>query len=345
MSPSPLVSVVMSVYNGEKYLAEAIESILNQTFSDFEFIIIDDGSTDETEAILDGFHNSRIIRCKNEQNIGLTRSLNKGLEMARGEYIARMDADDVSFPKRLAKQVDFLDSHTDIGVLGTGIQLVDELGAPGATMLFPTEPGVIKWQLFFYCPIVHPSVMIRRTVYERFDGYSPDLPYVEDYDLWLRITPGIKIANLPDVLLGLRKHNESVTNVRRQVHLENALRAAQRAVSLALGQQVSLDRVRALRRPRSITTARGMLDTATLIRQLYLICTSDVSTLEKKKIRKDAANKLLNLAMVCIRINPGFSMLIGGWAIRLSPASLFRMVVSTANRAVRYLWRHLVLTG
>jgi len=115
----PKISVIMSVYNGEKYLREAIESILNQTFRDFEFIIINDGSTDKTSEILSSYNDPRIVIINNKRNIGLTKSLNKGLKMVKGEYIARQDADDVSLPERLERMVNFLDMNRDVGLLGS----------------------------------------------------------------------------------------------------------------------------------------------------------------------------------------------------------------------------------
>ena len=339
----PKVTVLMSVYNGERYLREAVDSVLAQTFTDYEFVIVDDGSTDDTAAILDSYADPRIVRLTNERNIGLTESLNRGLSIAQGMYVARMDADDVSLPERFAKQVQFLDEHPDIGVLGTGFEVIDDVGTPGVKVLFPTEPGLVRWQMFFHCCIVHPSVMVRRTVYERLGGYNPDVRHSEDYELWLRAALETQIANLPDVLFQLRKHDQNKSIVNIHLDLRSVLIADQRALSVALGQQVSLDRVRALRDPRSITTARDMLDTAALVQQLCLVYTSNVSVSEKKQIRKDAANRLYNLATACVRMNPAFSIIVWGWAIRLSPESLPRIIASTANRTVRYLGRHLVL--
>jgi len=339
----PKVTVLMSVYNGERYLREAVDSVLAQTFTDYEFVIVDDGSTDGTATILDNYADLHIVRLTNEHNIGLTESLNRGLSIAQGMYVARMDADDVSLPERFAKQVQFLDEHPDISVLGTGFQIIDDVGTRGVKVLFPTEPSLVKWQMFFYCPIVHPSVMVRRMVYERLGGYNPDVHHSEDYELWLRAPPETKFANLPDVLLQLRKHDQNKSIVNIHLDLQSVLIADQRALSAALGQQVSLDRVHALRDPRSITTARDMLDTAALVHQLYLVCTSNVSIPEKKQIRKDAANKLHKLATTCVRLNPAFSIIIWGWAIRLSPESLPRIIASTPMRTVRYLGRHLAL--
>ncbi len=128
MSENPKVSVIMSVYNGDKYLREAIESILNQTFTDFEFIIVNDGSTDNSLEIIESYDDERIKTINNKKNIGLTKSLNKALKFAKGKYIARQDADDVSLPNRFEKQVEYLDSHPEVALVGTSVYLIDENG-------------------------------------------------------------------------------------------------------------------------------------------------------------------------------------------------------------------------
>jgi glycosyltransferase involved in cell wall biosynthesis len=147
----PRISVVMSVYNGEKYLRQAIESILQQTYTDFEFIIIDDGSTDSSREIIQSYDDKRIRLVINEQNIGLTKSLNKGIRLAKGEFIARMDADDISLPQRFEKQVAYLDSHPEVGVLGTYANIIDHRGKIINNIIFPTEHETILWtMLLFY---------------------------------------------------------------------------------------------------------------------------------------------------------------------------------------------------
>ena len=141
----PKVSVVMSVYNGERYLSEAIESILQQTFTDFEFIIVDDGSTDGTGSILGNCTDSSIVHLRNRENIGLTRALNRGLEVASGEFVARQDVDDVSFPSRLARQVSYLEKNPSVGVLGTQMEMVDESKRVVRTYKAPCSHSLIVW--------------------------------------------------------------------------------------------------------------------------------------------------------------------------------------------------------
>jgi len=209
---SPLVSVVMSVYNGERYLREAIESILTQTFADFEFIIIDDGSTDASRDIILSYGDSRIRLVDNERNLGLTRSLNRGLQLARGEYVARQDADDVSMPERLARQVAFLDTNPHIVLLGTWAQEIDAEGRALVTREPPCECAAIRWMLLFDNPYIHTSVILRRaTVLKEVGFYNEKYAYAQDYDLWSRIARVFPVANLPEQLVKFRISRESMS--------------------------------------------------------------------------------------------------------------------------------------
>lgn len=199
---SPKVSVIMPVYNAQNYLNEAIDSILSQTFTDFEFIIIDDGSTDNSLPIIKSYTDPRILLIRNETNLKLITSLNKGINLSRGTYIARMDADDVSLPERLARQVDFMDQHPDIAVCGTWVEL---FGSCKQTFWqFADDPATAKCVLLFGCCVAHPSAILRRSVLEFGFRYSPLYSHAEDYGLWVQIATKYKITNLPQVLLKYR---------------------------------------------------------------------------------------------------------------------------------------------
>jgi glycosyltransferase involved in cell wall biosynthesis len=201
----------MSVHNGERYLREAVDSILAQTYSDFEFIIIDDASTDGTAAILDGYDDARIVRVRNAENLGLTRSLNLGLEMARGEYVARMDADDVSEPTRLDEQVAYLGTHPDVAVLGSWCRLIDPGGQVVTESRYAEDRPVIEWRMCFGCAVTHPSVMMRRSSIVAVGGYDPDYRYAQDYELWTRcIRNGIAVSVLGRFLLRYRLSAEGI---------------------------------------------------------------------------------------------------------------------------------------
>ena len=205
-----LVSVIMPVYNGAMYLNEAITSILRQTYSNFEFIIINDGSTDLSEEIILSFSDSRIVYVKNPENYRLIKTLNLGFSMAKGRYIARMDADDISHPDRLLKQVDFLDHNIEYGLVGTGVNL---LNSEKKQLLYHTDHSSLKFALAFYCPFIHPSVMIRKNVLEGMDViFDNRYLHAEDYELWTRLAFKTKMANLPEYLLNYRMHDAQISS-------------------------------------------------------------------------------------------------------------------------------------
>ncbi len=211
----PKISVLMSVYNSAAFLEEAVDSILSQTFSDFEFIIVNDGSTDESGDILANLaeKDKRIQLIENEENIGLTRSLNKGLAQAKGEYIARMDADDISFPQRLEKQVAYLEKHAKVGLVGSQYDLCDADGKVTASgERLPENNLSIQWRLLFRNSFIHSSVMIRRRALELVeDNYNVELPYAQDFELWSRVARISRVANLPEVYVYLREHDDRIT--------------------------------------------------------------------------------------------------------------------------------------
>ena len=210
----PLVSVVMPAYNTEKYISEAIESILNQTFKDFEFIIIDDGSTDKTWEIIQSYaeKDKRIIPVKNEKNLKISRTLNKGIAMSKGKYIARMDADDWSYPSRLEKQVEFMERNTDVVVSGGYIVVCDETLSPVYVRKYPVTDKSIRSKMFIYNPFAHPSVMFRTfPIKEEKCVYDHNLHGAEDYDLYFRLGKRGKFANLNDVILKYRISDNSVS--------------------------------------------------------------------------------------------------------------------------------------
>jgi len=209
---SPRVSVIMPMYNAESYLKDAVDSILNQTFQDFELIILDDASTDNSTSILDSYSDSRIVRYTSDKNIGLANILNIGLKMAKGEYIARMDSDDISLPARLQIEVDYLDSHPKIDLVSCGMQQFD---LANRTMLYKESFWLVCYNAFFFSPILHASSMWRKKSFE--DNalcYRQERVPSEDYDLWVRaLCKGLKLINIPEVLYKYRIHgNQNTTN-------------------------------------------------------------------------------------------------------------------------------------
>lgn len=212
---STLISVVMSVYNSEKYLAEAIDSILNQTYTNFEFIIINDGSTDNSLAIIQAYmlEDSRIVLISRE-NRGLPYSLNEGVSIAKGEYIARMDADDISLPSRLEEQIDFMQKN-NIDVCGSSIQVFGE-NIRNKIKIYPTSNNEIKFVLILMSPFAHPTVIMKHTIFDKVK-YN-NFKTAQDYDLWTQVAlQGYKMANLDKVLLKYRSHSEQITVTKIQI--------------------------------------------------------------------------------------------------------------------------------
>lgn len=212
----PKISVVMSVYNGEKYLREAVESVLNQSFKDFEFIIINDGSSDKSLEILKEFQQKdERIKLVSRENKGLIYSLNEGVKMAQGEYIARMDVDDVSVPNRLEKQLKYAQDN-DLAMCGTWAEGIDSLGNKVKNMDYPpTNISYIRKDIFLHNPFIHPSVMFRKDIFEKVGGYKDFYKYIEDYELWTRIVFKYKTGNIPEVLLKYRLHEDQITRKKR----------------------------------------------------------------------------------------------------------------------------------
>jgi len=240
------VSVLMAVHDGEKYLRQAVDSILAQTFSDFEFIIVDDGSSDNTIPMLEKYaaEDRRIVLVRNKINLGLARSLNFGLDLAKGEYIARMDADDVSLPERFAVQVLFLDTHPKVGALATAANLIDAQGMVGPLVQFPEQHVRLQWIMcFFENPIIHPSVMLRRKVIGDKGGYDESFITSQDFDLWSRMAQSTELANIQDVYLHLRKHEENISHTRYHQQQADALRISASLISSILNFRIQPARI------------------------------------------------------------------------------------------------------
>jgi hypothetical protein len=204
----------MAVYNGSPYLQEAVESVLAQTFTDFEFLVVDDGSTDDSATVLARYaEDPRLRVLTNMRNVGLTRSLNKALTTAAGELIARQDADDRSLPHRFLRQVEFMDANPAIALLGSDVRIIDDAGRPRrrrADYRARTALGA-RWQLLFGNPFIHSAVMFRRDVIlDQLGGYDETCPLSQDFELWSRVMAGFNACNIGEVLLDHRTHARSI---------------------------------------------------------------------------------------------------------------------------------------
>jgi glycosyltransferase involved in cell wall biosynthesis len=208
----PRVTVLLAVYNGAAHLGAAIDSILGQTYHDFELLIVNDGSTDRSREIVLSYRDPRIRLLDNERNLGLATSLNIGMAAASGEYVARQDADDVSEPNRLERQVQFLDAHPHVALAGTWYSEIDGAGRLLARHELPRDWTAIRWALLFFCPFIHSAVMLRRTpVLSQIGGYDESLTCSLDYELWTRIARSMAVANLAEYLVRWRTHAASMT--------------------------------------------------------------------------------------------------------------------------------------
>jgi hypothetical protein len=222
---TPEVTVLMSVCNGSKYLGQAIESVLSQTFHNFEFLIVDDGSTDGSSRLIQSFADPRIRLVNNSTNIGLTKSLNRGLRLARGSLIARHDADDISHSTRLAKQVACLDEHPEIALVGTQFRVIDELGRVIQEIgdYRAQSQFALEWQLLLGNPFTHSTVMFRNDiVLNALGGYDEGFEYNQDFELWSRLLAQYRATNLPEALLDYRVHADSMGGRRGPAVLEGA---------------------------------------------------------------------------------------------------------------------------
>ena len=251
----PKISVIMPVYNAEKYVAEAIKSILNQTYDDFELIIINDASQDKSLEIIKSFDDSRIKLLNNKTNLGCTISLNKGIKIAKGEYIARMDSDDISLPERFSKQIDYLEKNPRISVVGTYLISIDENGNENKPKANISSQSIIdnfdiflKWKLFFGNCFAHPTIMARKKVFDHLGLYQNQWKYAEDYEMWLRISlTQYSINNLPDTLLKYRCHKNNISIIHNKTQVQTANLLSQKYISQLLGKNISLSIVKMIK--------------------------------------------------------------------------------------------------
>lgn len=234
---SPLVSVVMVACNVERFLAEAVESVLGQTFSNFEFIVVDYGSTDASKDIVTGYaaQDTR-VRMHPIPHCGLGEARNAACSLARGRYIAIMDADDAALPERLQLEVEFMESHPRVGLLGAAVQWINAAGQPLYIGRVPTEDRQLRTAMAFHCPFWQPTVLLRKEAFVRSGGYRDAFAPAEDYDLWLRVTEEYECANLGEVVLKYRIHPQQVS-IQRKKQQTLGILAAQRSAAMRLAGQ------------------------------------------------------------------------------------------------------------
>ena len=302
---NPSVSVVMGVFNGGDFLAQAVESILCQSFKDFEFIIVDDGSNDASASTLDAFQGRDArIRVVHQQNSGLIHALNRGCALARGRYIGRMDADDVALPGRLASQVALLESRPSVVLVGGAVDYIDAKGNKLLTSRNPLTDKEIKRALLDSSVFWHPTVLFSREAFASLGGYR-NIPDAEDYDLWLRMAECGELANLPQVLLRYRLHSQQVSVLRCEAQALGALAARASATARRKGHYDPIPGMPEITASTLLQIGVSHRDLQTTIARSYLSCSRNMSLL------KDHASALSMLRVLhSLRFNKA-----KGWVI------------------------------
>lgn len=292
----PIISVVMSAYNSERFISEAIESILDQTFTDFEFIIIDDGSTDNTLEIINNYSNQddRIRIVINENNIGLAKSLNKGIALAKGKYIARMDADDVSMSNRLQEQLAYLEDHQEITALGSNVIITSHIGEIKTKTNNLLRPVQIKWATFFGNHAVHPTLMVRSCIFLNDDiHYNEDLETTQDYDLWVQITSNYQLANLQDHLVNVRVIPSGISQTFPNIQKKNNLKIRKALINNTVGIRFWDDVIEGTKKPFILSNdgTRFLSILAILLLRIKFI-PSSFEKIDKEFVRNDIAYRI-----------------------------------------------------
>ena len=231
LTPMPLVSVLMSVHDDAAFVGEAVESVLGQTLGDLELLVVDDGSADATPDVLAGFTDSRVTVLRNDAVLGLATSLNRGLDAAQGRYVARLDADDVALPDRLARQVERLHARPAAAAVGTAVIDVDARGRRGRTHVMPRGARLLRWQALFSSPFFHPTVLVDRELLDSHGlRYDPSFLESEDYDLWTRLFAFADGDNLPQALVLKRVHGAQASQRRSDLQQSFQQRVAVREI-------------------------------------------------------------------------------------------------------------------
>jgi glycosyltransferase involved in cell wall biosynthesis len=286
------VTVVMPVYNAERYLCKAIESILGQTHRDIEFIIIDDGSTDSSAEIISHYKDSRIRFLQNEENLMICRTLNRGIEAATGQYLARMDADDVAYPNRLAVQLDFLRSHPTIAGVGARMRTTR-----GTVWKNPSDPQELHAAMYFANSLFHPTLFIRTSVFHDMTlRYDDQYLYAEEWDLWFRILRNHQLANIPYVLMDYRFHAASSGELYRPQRFEFCSRVLHREWSLLGLSDSQIDQIV---RHSALGEPVSRLDELESHGE-FLVTTAYRALLSNEKIGQKAVSRVINRQLYCL---------------------------------------------
>jgi len=338
----PAITVLMPVYNAAPFLRAAVDSILNQSFGDFEFLIINDGSTDDSAAILTSYADARIRVVHNERNLGITAALNRGLRLARAELVARQDADDVSLPTRLGVQMAFLRNHPDVVLLGTRGTCISRDGRKLHPIGSPATDAVsIRWVLCFENPFIHGATIFRRgPVVTDLGGYDPGLPYCEDFGLWSKLAGVGPVANLPDRLVLYREHSASLmATMPATLPRERACVLKATLLATFPGRRLSTADLELLnylpRGPRRSESA-AFLRLVGLLLADYV--TANPEARRSSSFSQTVASQYASLAALLARHKDPATLVAGWQALCWSPAGALAVFTRAVRRRLR--WTH-----
>jgi len=330
----------MPVYNGERFVVEAVRSIFAQTFDDFECVVVDDGSTDGTAKLLEAeqARDSRLVVHRQPSNLGFRAALNTGCALARGELIARMDADDISEPTRFEQQVAFLRAHPEVGVVGSAMQVIDDHGVRGRVKSYPAGGGLAAWSMLFFNSLGHPSVMMRRALLEAAGWYPAGrVGGTEDYAIFLDFSWKSRIANLPEVLLLYRVWGGNMTHTKWEAQEGDAVRLLRAFVASSLDIDLTPDdaiAMRGLARDQYPTDARTAGRLGSLIEKLlpHYVDRFRDSPRDVREIRTDAGIRLWLLSALALRRGSPQSLSLAAKAFTTSPTSLGAFIAKVGGR-------------
>lgn len=327
---SPRVSVITVVHNGERFLAEAIDSILGQTFGSFEYLLVDDVSSDASPAIVArcAAADPRIVPLRTTAAPSQSGAINTALKMAQGEYVAILDADDRACPERLARQMRFLDTHPTVGVVGAQAQQIDEEGRPGRTLPFPTSHTLSRWTIFFATPVLHSAAMLRRRLLQEVGGYSLQWRYANDFSLWAELIERTEITNLPETLVAYRRHAAQMSSISSKLQRGEVWLLICRMLASRLALRVPLNEIGLL-----YHGVRGLplANAASLQQAADLLAAMRSRYLALEQPSADAAAQ--------IDVNCGQQLLTMAWVHRHSQRSASRDLLQRALQYDPQLWR------
>lgn len=289
----PKISVLMTAYNSEKYIRSAIDSIINQTYTDFELLIIDDGSQDRTISIVREYYDSRIRLICNPKNLGVGGARQVGLMHAKGEYIAILDSDDIAYPQRLEIQYHYLEKNKDIVLLGTGCEYSDN---KGIIQKFKTEQvsSTLKWILLFRNPFINSTVMYRRDLAIALGGYDLEMRISEDYLLFSRFAERYQVAQISDLLCWLRRNHQSLTSLKDELLVSTTILVVKRNVEKLIDERINDSLANAL--------AYKVLDTNINPQEVFTIYEKCLNAFIKKYAwTKEELSKLLSQIIIDLR--------------------------------------------